>query len=160
MRVARESSNVDHWLYLLLAITTHGLVGYALVRAVTRYPPVIGALGSVAPDVDLLFDPGWQFPLVHRGITHTPALAGAVLVVLLLAGGSAAVAAAFGVGVLSHLVVDTFTRTGVMWLYPASTQSVAFDLSIHGMTGTVVLVAGALGLFGWEWSVNRRQTSG
>jgi inner membrane protein len=150
---------VDHRLYLLLAIATHGLVGYALVSAFTRYPPAVGLVGAVAPDVDLLFDPSWQFPLVHRGITHTPALAGIVIVALLL-GVSVPVAAAFGVGVISHLIVDTFTRSGVAWLYPVIAQPVAFDLSIHGGAGTVLLWSGAIGLIGWEWRKTGRGAYG
>lgn len=150
---------MDHRLYLLLAIATHGLVGYALVSAFTRYPPAVGLLGAVAPDVDLCFDPSWQFPLVHRGITHTPALAGIVIVALLL-GVSVPVAAAFGAGVVSHLIIDTFTRSGVAWLYPVTAQPVAFDLSIHGGAGTVLLWSGAIGLIGWEWRKTGRGADG
>ncbi|WP_139025475.1 metal-dependent hydrolase [Haladaptatus paucihalophilus] len=42
---------------------------------------------------------------------------------------------------LSHLVVDTFTNAGIMWLYPLSIRYFSYEISIHSWTGDVVIWA-------------------
>lgn len=129
----------SHQLYLLAAVLTHGVVGYAVVRGFTDYPPAAGVVGAVLPDVDLFFGPVLAVPLVHRGAIHTPAALAVVVGGALLLGAPRRVLAAFGVGFLTHLVLDSGTPAGVMWLFPASTVRVAFDLPVHGLAGTVGL---------------------
>lgn len=127
-----------HAAYLLFAIVTHGVIGYALARGFTDAAPPIGALGAVAPDLDLYLGQRFVFPFVHRGITHTlPFAAFLVTLTYVLAGRRAAVAV--GLGVLSHLLIDTFTATGIAWFYPLSDQFFGIAAGIHGVTGTVAL---------------------
>lgn len=131
-------------MFLLVAIATHALVGYALVRTFTEESPALGALWGVAPDADFLL-PDWGFPLVHRGITHTPAALLVVAGVAALAGRrrlASAVVLAAG----AHLLVDSLTTTGIMWLYPLSTEFFAVDLDAHRPAGTALLWAASLGL--------------
>lgn len=137
---------MNHELYLLVAFVTHGLVGYALVRGATDYPPAAGALGGVLPDVDLYLGPALGLPLLHRGAIHTPAALAVLIGVALLFGVPRRVPAAFGVGFLSHLAVDTFTSAGIMWLYPASTTRASFGLPVHGVAGTASLWLASLAL--------------
>lgn len=147
-----DSTDVDHYVFLASAIATHAVVGYALVRVFTSAPPALGIFAGVAPDVDLLFAPTWEFPLVHRGLTHTPLLLGVALGGLLLLDvygntvlpDDAVVGA--GIAVLSHLVIDSFTNAGIMWLYPLSVRHFAYDLSIHSFAGTLLLWGVAAGL--------------
>jgi len=129
----------NHQLYLAVAVLTHGLVGYAVVRGFTGYPAVAGAVGAVVPDVDLLFGPVLAVPLVHRGAVHTPAALAVVVSVGLFLGASRAGLAAFAVGFLSHLLLDSGTSAGIMWLFPASSARLALDLPVHGLSGTAVL---------------------
>lgn len=133
-----------HAVYLLVAIGTHCVVGYALARTVAGAGGA-GIAGALAPDIDLLAGPQWPAPFVHRGITHTPLFA-AVLVgaAYLLAGRRAA--AAVGVGIGSHLVVDSLTASGIMWLYPVSDRSLGVATGIHGPVPTLALwlLAGGL----------------
>lgn len=141
----------DHDLYLLRAFLTHAVVGYGVVRGLTDLPPAVGVVGTLTPDVDLYLGPVLGLPVVHRGVLHTPAalvvLTGGVLLVGVLAFGSPRrIAAAFGLGFLSHLLVDSFTSVGVMWLFPASPVRVALDLPIHGAPGTVALWLASLTL--------------
>lgn len=136
----------SHQLYLLVAVLTHGLVGYAVVRGLTRYPPAAGVVGAVLPDVDLLLGPWLAGPLVHRGAIHTPAALAVVGGGALLLGVSRRRLAAFAVGFLTHLVLDSGTGAGVMWLFPASTARVALDLPVHGLLGTAVLWLASLAI--------------
>lgn len=62
---------VERALFLTIAVLTHGIVGYALVRAFTDVNPTVGFLLGILPDVDFLFPAAWGAPFIHRGITHT-----------------------------------------------------------------------------------------
>lgn len=139
---------LDHDVYLLVAILTHGLVGYALVRGLTRHPPAAAVGGAVVPDVDLFLGPLLGVPVAHRGAIHTPAALAVVAVGALLLGVPRRVLVAFGVGFLSHLALDSATSAGVMWLFPASTARVAGGVPVHGLAGTVALWLSSLAILG------------
>ena len=70
---------------------------------------------GVIPDLDVLLDFG--FPLVHRGIIHTPFFL-LVCVVFLYLVTESPVTFAFGAGFLSHLLLDVITPSGILLLYP------------------------------------------
>ena len=166
---------MNHDVYLLVAFATHAAVGYAAVRGLgpalgrAGLPAAAGVTGALLPDVDLFLGPLLGLPVVHRGAFHTPAAlvvaAGGVLlagsVVETVAGSgrrpldavdppgadaARRVAAALGVGFLTHLLVDSFTDAGIMWLYPASTARVALGVPIHGAAGTAALWLASLAL--------------
>ncbi|WP_410767349.1 metal-dependent hydrolase [Haloferax sp. DFSO60] len=141
--------DIGHTLYLVAAIATHAVVGYAIVRVLTPAPPLVGLIGGVAPDVDLYFGRLWEFPLVHRGVVHTPFLLGVLLAVLLFAGVRKWVALGFGLAFFSHLVIDSFTKTGILWLYPVSSHHFSADLSMHSAVGNAILWGIALGIVRW-----------
>ncbi len=128
---------------------THLLFGLALVY-VMGFPVVYGMVGAVLPDVDILS--GAWFPFAHRGALHTPVAAVTLAAVLYLGTGRRDVAAATGLGVLSHLFLDTFTYSGVMWLYPRtstySLELIPYDsvLANLGIAAFAVLVAA-----GWTY---------
>lgn len=150
----------NHEIYLLVAILTHGLVGYAVVRGFTRFPPAAAVGGAVVPDVDLFLGPLLGVPVVHRGAIHTPAALAVVVGGALLLGAPRRVLVAFGVGFLTHLVLDSTTSAGVMWLYPASTVDVSLDLPIHGWPATVVLWLSSLALVRFGPRLRRRASRG
>ena len=132
---------VDWWRvgYLLVALATHALVGAVLASVVVDARPWVGAVAGLAPDLDFLFPLEWGFPFVHRGLTHSPA---ALVAVLLVGYGLKADddrLAAVGVAYISHLVVDSLTPKGVLWLYPASTKAVGFDLEGHSPAVTLAI---------------------
>ncbi|MFC7047005.1 metal-dependent hydrolase [Halobacteriaceae archaeon GCM10025711] len=126
---------MDHWLYLGSAVLTHAVVGVALAELVDG-PAALGALAGVLPDVDLLFPAAWPFPLDHRGVTHTPAfaLAAVVAVALVARGRRTEAAMVAGLGLGSHLTIDTFTASGVMWAYPLSVEATGVAAGVHGVT--------------------------
>lgn len=125
--------------YLLVAFATHALVGAVLAVVVLGVRPWVGAVAGLAADADFLFPAEWGFPFVHRGLTHSPAALLAVLGVGYALDADEESLAAVGVAYLSHLVVDTLTPKGVLWLYPASTAAVGFDLKGHAPATTVAI---------------------
>jgi inner membrane protein len=149
--VSIHGAGLDHRLYVLVAVVTHALVGYTLVSVFRTAPPLAGLVGGVLPDVDLLFAPDWSFPLVHRGLTHTP-VCGAVVVGAVWLGASwrsdrqssrrsglRGTATALALGYGSHLVLDSLTVSGVPWLYPVAAVQYGVDAGIHGPGATLLL---------------------
>lgn len=162
-----HGAGFDHRLYVLFAVLTHAMVGYVLVSVMPEPARFTGVVGAVLPDVDLLFAPAWSFPLVHRGLTHTPVFGAALVVAVGVwdshqSGRRASSPyrqlrrpAAMTLGYGSHLVVDSFTASGVPWLYPVSTASYGLDLGIHGVEFSAILWL----TFGTGYLVHRQRTS-
>ncbi|TMT86779.1 metal-dependent hydrolase [Haloterrigena sp. H1] len=142
-------------LFLTGAFATHAFVGYTLVAGLTDADPRIGLLFGLLPDIDLLFPAGWAWPFVHRGITHTPLFALAVV-----AGGYAVgrqqpstigrrVALAVGLALGSHLAIDSLSPKGIDFLFPLRT-SWSPGLAVHSPTATVFLWTASLALLVWD----------
>lgn len=144
--------------YLLAAFATHALVGAVLAAALLEARAAVGAVAGLAPDLDFLFPPEWGFPFVHRGVTHSAAALVAVLLVAYGLGADDDRLAAVGVAYYSHLVVDSLTPKGVLWLYPASTAALGVDLAGHSPAVTLAVWAGCSALYvhrrGWPGSVS------
>lgn len=128
-----HAAGLDHRLYVLLAVLTHAAVGYALAVVLTDGHPAAGVVGAVLHDVDLLFAPAWQYPFVHRGLTHAPLFGGFVVGVVLAVAPLRWAGPGVALGYLSHLVVDTLTPSGVPWLFPLSETGYAVDASVHAV---------------------------
>ena len=150
---------MDHFGYLAFAIGTHAAVGYAVVRLLTSGPPVLGVLAGVGPDLDLLFGPSLAFPFVHRGLFHTPLLLAVVLGLLFVADSPRWLVVGVAGAFLSHLIIDTFTNAGIMWLYPLSTQFFSADIAIHSTPGNLVLWGMALVMVRWGGRNRFRQAT-
>lgn len=104
-----------------MLIQTHFFFALALAY-ILKLPAKAAALAGVLPDADTIFyTANLGFPFVHRGILHTPIILGIILIIIYLATKRPAICAGFGVGFLSHLFIDTFNPTGIMWLYPLPT---------------------------------------
>lgn len=149
--VSIHGAGLDHRLYVLAAVLTHAVVGYTLVSLLDSAPPLAGLVGAILPDIDLLFAPAGSFPLVHRGLTHTPLCGAAVTGAIWLGAYSRvskyslkipsgqAVPTAIVVGYGSHLVLDSLTVSGVPWLYPLSVVQYGVDAEIHGFQASLLL---------------------
>ncbi|AEH38777.1 metal-dependent hydrolase [Halopiger xanaduensis] len=132
-------------LFLAGALSTHAFVGYALVRGFTDADPRFGALLGLVPDADFLFPAAWGWPFVHRGLTHAP-----LFVAALVAGAYAIrrdrdLPLAVGLGVGSHVAVDSLSPMGIPWLFPLE-ASPSLGLPVHGPAATALLWAGAIGI--------------
>lgn len=104
---------------------THLLFALALAY-VLDLPVVYAMIGGLLPDVDLLIA-AW-LPITHRGIMHTPLFMGFSAASLYLASNRRAVAAALGIGMLSHLYLDSLTPLGIKWLYPVVADRFTLDI--------------------------------
>ena len=133
--------------WLAAAIVTHLAVGLAVGTLVAardeRADPRYGLVGAGLPDLDFLLVPlGLGWPLVHRGLVHTPLFWVAVLGVTAVGSRSRRALAPLAAGLLSHLVIDTLTLTGIAWLYPLP-HAVGFSTGVHSYVGDALLLAAA-----------------
>ncbi|MCB1877857.1 MAG: metal-dependent hydrolase [Chromatiales bacterium] len=102
----------------------HGAVGYLLGEKRSRPIALALLVGAVLPDVDFAFLAMDGFNELHRGVTHSLGFA----VIAALAAGIAVhnrgAGFAVGLGVLSHLLIDSALDSnpsngiGVAWLWP------------------------------------------
>lgn len=135
--------------FLVGAFVTHALVGYALVRGWTDVDPRTGVVVGVLPDVDFLFPATWGWPLVHRGITHTPLFAAVVVAGAYAISRDRGVALAVGLAIGSHLAIDSLSPAGIDWLFPFATTA-GPGLPVHGPAVTVVLWTASIGVLVWR----------
>lgn len=143
-------------LFLLVAFTTHGVVGYALVRRFTDVDPVVGFVLAILPDVDFLLASVWGGMFVHRGVTHSPAFLLLLVSSVYAIGRDRTAALAVCLAVGSHIVIDSFSAAGVPWLFPFGGR-VALGLSAHGLGSTLLLWTFAAAAVVWD---RRRRRDG
>ena len=146
--------DIGRVIFLTIAVFTHGIVGYALIRAFTDVNPIVGFVLGILPDADFLFPAVWGAPFIHRGITHTALFLIVIVAVAGLWGSSKQLKLASGLAVGSHLAIDSLSPMGVSWLFPLGIH-VSRDLSVHGLPRTLVLWTLSAGLLVWR----RRQSS-
>lgn len=132
-------------LFLTQAFATHVVVGYALVRWLTEIDPRVGAIMGLFPDVDFCFPAEWSWPFVHRGITHTPLFALAIVAGVYVVRRDRAVERAVGVAIGSHLLIDSLSPKGIDWLFPLHTTA-SPGLPVHGPAATALLWAVSIGI--------------
>lgn len=125
-----------HGGYLAVALLTHALVGYVLgARFFDK--PWAGLVGGLFADVDLLFLSSLGDPFVHRGITHTPVVAAATVV--LVSRFDRPTAHAVGIGYVAQLLIDITTPKGIPLLFPLSSESISVPIGGHSPAVTVVI---------------------
>lgn len=118
---------------------THLIFGFASVY-IAGLPVVLGMIGSLAPDIDVLFN--FTFPFVHRGIMHTPIFAIALVLIIYALTENKGSSLSFGAGYLAHLFLDTFTYSGIMWLFPLTNESFSFSFfSYANIPGNLLVIA-------------------
>lgn len=138
--------------FLAWAWATHAVVGYALARGFTDADPRLGIVFGLLPDIDLLFLVAWGWPFVHRGLTHTPLFAAAVVAGTYAARRNRSVALAVGLAIGSHLAIDSLSPAGIDWLFPLE-RTGGVGVPVHHPTATLLLWAAALGILAWRTDV-------
>lgn len=136
-------------LFLGVAFATHAAVGVALVRGFTHLEPRaglwMGIAFGLAPDVDFLFPASMGWPFVHRGLTHSPLFALTLVAGVYAVRRTRPAALAAGLAVGSHLLVDSLSPSGILWLFPLeATWSPGLD--VHGAVATTLLWTFSLGV--------------
>jgi inner membrane protein len=105
-----------------------------------RLPKIPASIAGVIPDLDVLLQ--GDFPLMHRGLVHSPFFLLIIVVFLYLVTDRPTTFAA-GAGFLSHLLLDLMTPAGVLLLYPLG---IYFTLNLAPYNN----VAANLGIMGWS----------
>ncbi|MFC4438627.1 MULTISPECIES: metal-dependent hydrolase [Natrialbaceae] len=136
-------------LFLAGAFSTHAIVACVLVRVFTDADPRIGVVLGLLPDADFCFPAEWGWPFVHRGLTHTPLFALAIVLAAYALSRNRTDALAAGLAIGSHLVIDSLSPAGIDWLFPLETTW-SGGIAVHGATATVLLWAASIGLLAWR----------
>jgi inner membrane protein len=93
---------------------THVCIGVlASIPFITSPLGIIGLVGSIAPDIDVKFK---DCGIRHRTITHSLLLL--ALSTMVLKKINLDIAHIWFISYLSHLILDSFTKSGVKFLYP------------------------------------------
>ncbi|WP_408960130.1 metal-dependent hydrolase [Natrinema sp. 74] len=136
-------------LFLTGAFATHAVVGYALVSGFTDADPRLGLAFGLLPDADFLFPGALDWPFVHRGITHTPLFALAVVAGIYAAARDRDLAAAVSLAIGSHLAIDSLSPKGIDWLFPERTGW-SPGLAVHSPEATALLWTAAIAILVWR----------
>ncbi|QLK26527.1 metal-dependent hydrolase [Natrinema zhouii] len=148
-------------LFLVGAFATHAVVGYALVRGFTDADPRLGIALGLFPDVDFWFPAAWGWPFVHRGLTHTPLFAAAIVFGAYVVRRNRSDALAAGLAIGSHLAIDSLSPMGIKWLFPLGTTT-GLGVPVHGMVATLLWWTASIGVLLWrtdELPSNRHRSS-
>lgn len=149
--------DIGRVLFLTQAFATHAIVGYALVWGFTETDPRLGAIMGVFPDVDFCFPLEWGWPFVHRGITHTPLFALAIVLGVYTIRQERPVERAVGLAIGSHLMIDSLSPKGIDWLFPLKT-AVSPNLPVHGPIATILFWTVAIGILMFRNNGSDRNT--
>ena len=106
---------------------THFFFALAIAY-ILRFPPMVTAISGVLPDIDVALDYG--YPLIHRGIVHTPLFVAVASLALFAITRKKEYTYGFAAGFLSHLFIDTANPSGILWLYPLGSYF-SFGLSTY-----------------------------
>jgi len=100
-------------------------------------------ISAMLPDLDLALK---SLPLIeHRKTFHNIWFMIAAAYAIFYLTGSSLVAGLSLVGVLSHLLMDSLTKVGVMWFYPLSRWKLRGPLRTGSTADTVIGVLSIIG---------------
>ncbi|WP_436348794.1 metal-dependent hydrolase [Natronorubrum sp. FCH18a] len=136
---------VERILFLAGAFITHAFVGYSLAKGFTDADPRLGIGFGLLPDGDFYFPAAWEWPFVHRGLTHTPLFALTIVVATYAVCRDRTITLAVGMAIGSHLVIDSLSPAGIDWLFPLETTW-SPGIAVHGLVATVVLWTVSIGI--------------
>lgn len=121
-----DSLPAERWLFLVIACAAALLPDVDNKRSILGRP--LHALGGV---------------MEHRGVTHTP-LAAALLWMALSTLVSPFIGNAVLLGYLGHVVLDSFSKKGIAFLFPLSGRRVRGQVEVG--TGSEAILAAGLAL--------------
>ncbi|MFH1105881.1 MAG: metal-dependent hydrolase, partial [Candidatus Aenigmatarchaeota archaeon] len=145
-----------------MLMLVHALFGTSIAY-LTRFPVFFALLGSIAPDFDGLWAAQAE---LHRQWFHTP-LAGLIIAAAIFAyfkfrknSCAKAMTFSFLLGWLSHLLIDTTTVFGIMWIYPVGTYyTTGWFRSIETLPNIAISVL-SLAIFAVGFVIKNQKKSG
>jgi membrane-bound metal-dependent hydrolase YbcI (DUF457 family) len=100
-------------------------------------------ISAMLPDLDLALR---GFPLIeHRKTFHNIWFTVAAAYAIFYLTGSPLVTWLSSIGIISHLLMDSLTKVGVMWLYPLSKWKLSGPLRTGGRADTIVGILSLIG---------------
>lgn len=157
--------------HLFLGITTGACMVSLVPKEQATACMVACAIGSIFPDIDISTSKlGKKIKPAsmiishifgHRGFVHTP-LNGIMLTILLYLITSEAfscIPSTFCIGFFLHLLQDTFTKTGIMWLFPIKARIHFTNLKSSSLLCVpITLALAAISAWVLLWLVPAAQT--
>ena len=120
------------------ATIVHYVVPFAIVYWGTRYNPWHAFFAGGIMDFDVALA---DFGIVaHRGPVHTPTFLLVLTALAIALRARHSVVFGIWVGGLTHLVVDTASGWGIMWLWPLSTEFYKVNLRLNSMKWLTLMV--------------------
>lgn len=89
---------------------------------------LLTGFAAFIPDIDWMMEFSWGFGNVHRKFLHNVWFLSILMLLVLFLFRSLILVLAVMVGFVSHLMIDSFTVTGVYWLYPIGMSSGKYRL--------------------------------
>lgn len=115
----------------------------AVATAITVFPiynnpiSILGLIGATLPDIDL------KLGIPHRTITHC--LLFAVITSILAFSLSTSIGLIYVISIISHLILDSYTRMGIPLFYPYKKKMYgARKVLTHGREDCIILVISLL----------------
>jgi len=137
------------WAHLTMSKKTHLAFALLLSAYLFRFSPQqlpfvpIVFISAMLPDLDLALK---SFPLIeHRKTFHNIWFMIAAAYAIFHFTGSSLIAELSSIGVLSHLLMDSLTKVGVMWFYPLSSWKLRGPLRTGSKADTAIGILSLIG---------------
>jgi len=89
---------------------------------------LLTGFAAFLPDIDWRMQYSWHMGNVHRKLLHNVWVLIGLSIIVYLLFNDLFLVLGVAVGFVSHLIADSFTVTGVYWLYPLGKESEKFHL--------------------------------
>jgi uncharacterized membrane protein len=89
---------------------------------------LLSGFAAFLPDIDWRMQYSWKFGDVHRKLLHNIWFLSILVIVTYLLFCSLMLVFGIIIGFVSHLIADSFTVTGVYWLYPIGKENEKYHL--------------------------------
>jgi len=89
---------------------------------------LLAGFAAFIPDIDWRMQFSWKMGNVHRKVLHNIWVLAALIILVYFVFKNLLMVSAVALGFLTHLIADSFTVTGVYWLYPLGRQNERFHV--------------------------------
>mgnify|MGYP000076499518 CR=1 FL=1 len=89
---------------------------------------LLAGFAAFIPDIDWRMQFSWKMGNVHRKALHNIWVLAVLIILVYFVFKNLLMVSAVALGFLTHLIADSFTVTGVYWLYPLGRQNEKFHM--------------------------------